>query len=93
MSKKPQAEVLSVRELMLMCPDEDAAVKYLAGILCPNGPVCPRCQSQNTHPSKFKKAFSPWQRMPQGFFYSYKNYFCKFAHRPALVASSDASYG
>jgi len=41
--KQPQAKVLSTYELMQMFPNEDAAIKYLAGILWPNGPVCPRC--------------------------------------------------
>ena len=57
MSKNPQAKVLSTYELMQMFPDEDAAIKYLAGILWPNGPVCPRCQSQNTNPYASKKHF------------------------------------
>ena len=46
MPKKPQVKVLSTYELMQMFPDEDAAVKYLAGILWPHGPVCPYCQSK-----------------------------------------------
>ena len=57
MSKNPQAKVLSTYELMQLFPDEDAAVKYLAGILWPNGPVCPHCQSQNTNPYKSKRHF------------------------------------
>ena len=34
-----------------MFPDEDAAIAYLSGILWPNGPVCPFCQSVRTTPN------------------------------------------
>ena len=40
---KPQAKVLSTYELMALFPNEQAAINYLAGILWPNGPVCPYC--------------------------------------------------
>ena len=56
-TKKPSARVLSTYELMQLFPDEDSAVKYLANILWPSGPVCPHCQSQKTAPHKSKKHF------------------------------------
>ena len=46
MPKKPHVKVLSTYELMQMFPDEQSAVDYLTGILWPQGPVCPHCQSK-----------------------------------------------
>jgi len=53
-SKQPQAKTLSLFDLSKMFPDEDAAIVYLSGILWPNGPVCPFCQSVRTSPRTAK---------------------------------------
>ena len=50
--KPDKAKVLSTYELMQMFPDEDAAIKHIAGILWPDGPVCPFCGGKNTTPRK-----------------------------------------
>ena len=39
--KQPQAKTLSLFDLFQMFPNEEKAIEYLAGILWPNGPVCP----------------------------------------------------
>ena len=52
--KQPQAKTLSLFDLSQMFPDEAAAIVYLSGILWPNGPVCPFCQSLRTSPRKEK---------------------------------------
>jgi len=52
--KQPQAKTLSLFDLSQMFPDEQAAIKYPAGILWPNGPICPFCQSLRTSPRKEK---------------------------------------
>jgi len=39
-------KILSTYELMRMSPDDQAAIDYLAGILWPDGPVCPHCKGK-----------------------------------------------
>ena len=57
MSKRPQAKILSIYEFMLLFPDEQAAIDYLAGILWKNGVACPYCQSRNVKERKGKKNY------------------------------------
>jgi len=52
MTKHPPVKVLSTYELFQLFPDEQAAIDYLAGILWPNGPVCPYCGSKRNSPRK-----------------------------------------
>ena len=44
--KRIATKVLSKYELMQMFPNEQAAIKYLATILWPVGPVCPYCEGR-----------------------------------------------
>jgi len=57
MSKRPPVKILSIYEFMLLFPDEQAAIDYLAGILWKNGVACPYCQSRNVKERKGKKNY------------------------------------
>ena len=55
--KTPPAKVLSTYELIQMFPDEQSAIDYLAGILWPDGPVCPYCGKMRISPRKEKNYY------------------------------------
>ena len=56
MSKTP-VKILSIYEFMLLFPNEQAAIDYLAGILWQNGTVCPFCQGKNVTPRKNRQNY------------------------------------
>ena len=54
---KTSVKILSIYEFMLLFPNEQAAIDYLAGILWQNGTVCPYCQSKNVKERKGKQNY------------------------------------
>ena len=54
---KTSVKILSIYEFMLLFPNEQAAIDYLAGILWQNGTICPYCRSKNVKERKGKQNY------------------------------------